>query len=43
MKGIKKSELESKGYKEKGKIDLVNNKKEAILVNVLVIATTASG
>ncbi len=38
MKGIKKSDLESKGYKEKGKIDLVNNKKEAILVNVWGIA-----
>ncbi len=35
MKGIKKSTLEELGYKEYGKLDLVNNKKDAIYVNVL--------
>ena len=35
MKGIKKSTLEEFGYKEYGKLDLVNNKKDAIYVNVL--------
>lgn len=35
MKEIKKSSLEERGYREKGKIDLVNNKKEATIVNIM--------
>ena len=35
MKGMNIKDLEKKGYKEIEKIDLVNNKKEAMLVNIL--------
>ena len=37
MKGMNKSGLDSLGYRESYKIDLVNNKKEALLINVLSI------
>ena len=35
MKGMNIKDLEKEGYKEIEKIDLVNNKKEAMLVNIL--------
>ena len=37
MKGMNIKDLEKEGYKEVEKIDLVNNKKEAMLVNILGI------
>ena len=37
MKGMNIKDLEKEGYKEMEKIDLVNNKKEAMLVNILGI------
>ena len=38
MKGMNIKDLEKEGYKEVEKIDLVNNKKEAMLVNLLLNA-----
>ena len=38
MKGMNIKDLEKEGYKEIETIDLVNNKKEAMLVNLLLNA-----